>query len=324
MICRNWAFDAKWLAQYKSDVLTIAVGNLSMGGTGKTPFVEFLLSQLRNDHRMATLSRGYGRKTKGFLQAHQASQADEIGDEPLQLFKKFGNNVVISVCEKRVDGLKELEQLTVPPELVVMDDAFQHRYASRDFNVLLTTYSVPFYNDYVLPTGNLREGRIGAKRADAIVVTKCPLHLNDNAKQKIKGRLRPYVSPDKIYFSSIRYAQFKNFQHQDEAITLNDIAVLTGIANGEDVLNELEKFNIVEHFKFADHHNFTEQDLDRIAEILAQRELPIITTEKDMVRLLGMGSHPLFDHHKFYYLPIAFDLDREKDFFEQLLSALKA
>lgn len=323
MMCRNWAFDKNWLSVYHSSISTISVGNLNTGGTGKTPFVEFLIENLRNEFHLATLSRGYGRKTAGFLLASKDPSAQSVGDEPYQMHLKYGKEVIVSVDEKRVNGLQELEKIDSTLDVVILDDAFQHRYAGRDLNILLTSYDNLFVEDFMLPTGNLREMRSGAKRSDMMVVTKCPPDLSDRQKEKILRSLSKYCKRQHVYFSSISYGQLKNLEHKPAILNVKDIAVLTGIAQPKSFLNQLSEFNISEHFKFKDHHSFTNADLDHISVKLSKKDTPIITTEKDMVRLLSLKEHPLFKERKVIYLPISMQLDREEDFLNQLMTTLK-
>ena len=323
MMCRNWAFDKKWFSVYRSTIPTISVGNLNTGGTGKTPFVEFLIEKLKAEFQLATLSRGYGRKTKGFLRASEKDNAQSLGDEPYQMQLKYGKQVLVSVDEKRANGLQELEKLKDTPDLVIMDDAYQHRYAERDLNILLTSYDDLFVDDFVLPTGNLRESRVGARRSDMIVVTKCSSDLSASQKNNVIRRLSKYCTKEQIYFSSIKYGRFKNLQHESVELESNNLAVLTGIANPQPFLNHLDRYQIVEHFKFRDHHSFTKADLDAISVKLSQKDVPLVTTEKDMVRLLSLADHSLFKEREVLYLPIAVQIDREEDFLNRVMTSLK-
>ena len=198
MLIRNWAFNVGLLPQYKSSLKVIAVGNLSTGGTGKTPFTEFLIEKLK-ERSLAILSRGYGRKTSGFILATSNDSAQTIGDEPFQMFRKYQNNVAVAVAEKRADGLKKIEQLDKKINLVVLDDAFQHRYVKRELDILLTSFHEMFTEDFMLPTGNLREPKVVVKRADIVVVTKCPSSISQAEKSNISKRISRYVSLENIF-----------------------------------------------------------------------------------------------------------------------------
>ena len=183
---RNFLFDRGLIHSQKSPIRTLVVGNLSVGGTGKTPFVEFLVRKLRDEVALGTLSRGYGRKTQGFIQVLPTSTAAEVGDEPLQLFTQFKGEIPVFVGEDRVGATQKIKKYRPDLQLLVFDDAFQHRKLNSDFRIVLTPYSTPFSKDYLLPMGRLRESRSGAKRADVVVVTKCPAELSQHEKNNQK------------------------------------------------------------------------------------------------------------------------------------------
>jgi tetraacyldisaccharide 4'-kinase len=180
---RNYVYRLGFKKIYQSAIYTINVGNLTVGGTGKTPHIEYLVNLLQNRYQLATLSRGYSRKSKGFKQATPHATAADIGDEPLQLYQKFGKSVPVFVCEKRAIGLQTIEEIAAAPQIILLDDAFQHRAITPHLNLLLTDYGRLFYKDYLLPTGLLRESRQEAKRAQAVVVSKCPEELDTQTKQ---------------------------------------------------------------------------------------------------------------------------------------------
>ena len=202
-LARNVLFDFSILKSSSFDIPTILVGNLSAGGTGKTPHVEYLIQLLKDNHKIATLSRGYGRKSNGFVLANQNSTAQDIGDEPLQFFHKFPE-ITVAVDAKRVQGIIELMSQNNPPEIILLDDAFQHRAFSAGFSILLTDVNSLFFNDFMLPTGNLRESSRGRSRADAIVVTKCSSDLTEAEKNKIELKINTPNIP--IFFSQIDYS----------------------------------------------------------------------------------------------------------------------
>ncbi len=291
---RNWSFDQGLLDQRQFDLPIIAVGNLSTGGTGKSPMIEYLIRQ-NLDKKVAVLSRGYGRKTKGFLEVYEQSTPAEVGDEPLQFKLKFKDSIIVAVCEKRVEGVEMLlakHQL----DMILLDDAYQHRYVQASTYVLLTSYEQPFYKDYVLPAGNLREARSGADRASHIIVTKCPIHLNEAEQQQIIEKINPKKG-QKVSFSGISYSE--------EAIGVSrsliidelrgqKVTVVTGIAKPKYFVDYLKKYMLVEHLAFPDHHSFTKDDI----ECFREKEL-VITTEKDFMRLKQ------YDLKHVYYVPIA-------------------
>ena len=285
----------------------ICVGNLSVGGTGKTPMIEYLIRLLKSDHQLATLSRGYKRETNGFVIADSNATARKIGDEPFQFHQKFAD-VIISVDEDRVHGISQLMALQNPPEVVLLDDAFQHRKIKAGLHILLTAFDDLFTDDILLPTGNLREPREGAKRADIIVVTKCPQDLSEEKKQKIKQQINP-LAHQRVFFSRIAYSvSIRNNKDSVELATLKNqpFTLVTGIANPKPLVAYLTAIGLkFEHLKFKDHYDFKEGDLNN----LKQKQM-IVTTEKDMMRL-----RPHFEENaEIYYLPIEMKIDRQVEF----------
>lgn len=312
---RNLFYDLGYYKSKSYEFPVIAVGNLSTGGTGKTPMVEYLITLLKDNKQLATLSRGYGRKTKGFLLASDKYTADSIGDEPYQFYNKFKDQVLVAVDEDRQHGISELRNLEHKPEIIILDDAFQHRKVKAGFYVLLTSYDNIYTKDWPLPTGDLREPRSGAKRANVIVVTKCPQNLSDNEKQKIKAKLKP-LSHQEVYFGSIEYSS--KIYSETEIKNLSDLkefTLITGIANPKPLvsyLNQLESsFN---HLQFSDHHHFTEQEIIDFEKLDC-----ILTTEKDFMRL---RMHPTIKE-KIFYLPITTKIDRSDEFSNQISDFVK-
>lgn len=303
---RNILYDLGFITSKTYDFPVVCVGNLSAGGTGKTPMVEYLIGLLKEEYNLATLSRGYGRKTKGFSLAQETSSAETLGDEPFQFYNKFKESIQVAVDENRQNGISRLRDLKTPPNLIVLDDAFQHRKVTAKLNILLTTYSNLYCNDFVLPTGNLREPKSGANRAQLIVVTKCPKNLSLEKKKLIEAKLKPKNNQD-VFFSSISYGNEvignkKNIALKD----LSQFTLVTGIANAKPLVGFLKdeglKFN---HLEYGDHHNFSKKEI----EVISKNKL-IITTEKDYVRLIS-EKHLA---NNLYYLPITINIDREKDF----------
>lgn len=290
---RNQGFDRSWWAQTSFDIPIIAVGNLSTGGTGKTPMIEYLIRQ-NSEKKLAVLSRGYGRKTKGYLEVFSNSKAVEVGDEPLQFKLKFRESVIVAVCEKRVEGIKRL-LAEYDLDLILLDDAYQHRHVKASKYILLTSYDQPYYEDHLLPAGNLRESRSGADRADSIVITKCPADLTEVRKEQIRLKINP-KKHQQVYFSTITYSRTVigwNNTMLLEDLKNKGVTVITGIAKPDYFIDFLQNHMIVDHLRFPDHHNFTEKDL----ELFKEKEL-IITTEKDFVRLKEFQIAHLF------YIPI--------------------
>jgi tetraacyldisaccharide 4'-kinase len=294
---RNSLFD-KGILQFDAfDVPIIAVGNLSVGGTGKTPQIEYLIRLLSDTYRIATLSRGYKRKSKGFILGDATSNASILGDEPYQFYQKF-KNIMVAVDADRKNGIEKLLLLNPKPTVILLDDAFQHRKVKAGFYILLTSYNDLYSDDLMLPTGNLREGRGGAKRANVVIVTKCPETLSLDEQNKIRVKLK-LMSNQELYFSFVEYDTF--VYSEDKKVTVSKIQALdklliAGIAKPESFFSFLKSKN-TECLAFPDHHHFSESDILNIKN-KAQNKI-IITTEKDFVRLKGHISR-----EQLFYLPI--------------------
>ncbi len=278
---RNRLYDFGIFPSSSFETKTICVGNLSVGGTGKTPMIELLIASLKDTNKIAVLSRGYRRKSKGFLLSTNQTTVENLGDEPYQLKSKFPS-ISVAVDADRRNGIKQLEKL-VTPDVILLDDAFQHRKVKPDFSMLLTAYGSLYIDDWYLPTGNLRDSRGEASRANIIIVTKCPQSLSIGAQNEIRARLGPKAH-QKILFSYLHYNQ--KLKSKGEERSLNDlknkkITLVTGIANSDPLVSYLKgKAVTFDHMEFNDHHFFTERELA----ILKEKEC-ILTTEKDYVRL---------------------------------------
>ncbi|WP_418649984.1 tetraacyldisaccharide 4'-kinase [Tenacibaculum aestuariivivum] len=288
---RNWFFDIGVLKATSFKIPVIAVGNLSVGGTGKSPQIEFLIRLLKDTHKVAVLSRGYKRKTRGFQVVNDIHLATDVGDEPLQFYKKFKNEVTIAVDADRANGIQQLLKSNNSPDIVLLDDAFQHRKVKAHTYILLTKYNDLYVDDFMLPTGNLRETRSGAKRADVIIVTKCPENLTDEKQQQIRARIKP-KKHQKLFFTTICYDE--NLKGNKEQLTIaglkdKEVLLITGIANPVSLLSFLSEENIkYKHLKYPDHYNFTVNDIDAIKKAFNNLKFTnkvIITTEKDFMRL---------------------------------------
>ncbi|MDE1207028.1 tetraacyldisaccharide 4'-kinase [Tenacibaculum larymnensis] len=290
---RNWFFNIGILKSTPFDIPVIAVGNLSVGGTGKSPQIEYLIRLLKDNYKIAVLSRGYKRKTEGFQLVNDMHTAEDVGDEPLQFYKKFKNDIIVAVDADRTNGIQQLLQNDNPPQVVLLDDAYQHRKVTASSYILLTKYNDLYFEDFVLPTGNLRESRRGAKRAKVIVVTKCPENLPKTAQEKIVRKINP-KSYQKVFFTTIAYDE--NLKGTDDKLAIADlqhkeVLLVTGIANPTSLLNFLKEKKVgFKHLNFPDHHNFTQQDIENIKksfEELPSEQKIILTTEKDYMRLEG-------------------------------------
>jgi tetraacyldisaccharide 4'-kinase len=303
---RNWCFDIGIFKSKSYNFPIICVGNLSVGGTGKTPMIEYLIRLLKDKYKVATLSRGYKRNTNGFYIADENASAEIIGDEPFQFHQKF-KDIVVSVDGNRQNGIKELKQLQHVPEIILLDDAFQHRKVKAGLNILLTAFDKLYVDDFVLPTGNLREPKIGAKRAQIIIVTKCPDDLNESKRKEIITKLKP-LSLQKVFFSTIKYSEMVyGNQLSEPLINLQKerFTLVTGIANPKPLLIFLNsrRYNF-EHLNFKDHHSFTESEL----KMLNTKPL-ILTTEKDYMRLKDNIAK-----ERLFYLPIEMQIFSNEKF----------
>lgn len=284
---RNYFFNVGIFKQTTFKIPVIVVGNLSIGGTGKTPQIEYLIRLLKDTYNVAVLSRGYKRKTKGFVLLNENHKAIDVGDEPLQYFRKFAN-IHVAVDANRVAGIGNLITLK-KPDLILLDDAYQHRKVKSSFYILLTKYNDLFTDDFLLPTGNLRESRRGAKRTDVILVTKCPVNIPKIEQKIIKDKFKKFNK--EVFFTAISYLEstlgFKEIKTTD----LKDFEVLlvTGIANPKPLTAYLRDLKVsFHHLKFADHHHFSDTEINdiknRYQQITASKKI-ILTTEKDYVRL---------------------------------------
>ena len=308
---RNVFYDVGIFKSKSYDFPVIAVGNLSVGGTGKTPMIEYLITLLKDKKQVATLSRGYKRSSKGFYLADEKANAKVLGDEPFQFYRKFKNDIQVAVDADRQNGIANLMQQKIIPEVVLLDDAYQHRKVKAGFYVLLTTYNNLYTNDWVLPTGDLREPRAGAKRANCIVVTKCPDNLDKKEKENIIRKMKPSINQS-VFFSSICYADEVFSEEKKFSVkSLKGFTLVTGIANATPLVNHLKKEGLhFEHLNYKDHHDFTDEDI-----VLFKEKPLIITTEKDYVRLLQFEA--LKD--KVFYLPIKVSIDNTEVFNNQVL-----
>ncbi|MEX2591889.1 MAG: tetraacyldisaccharide 4'-kinase [Anditalea sp.] len=286
---RNRMFDLGMKKSVSFEVPTIVVGNLSLGGTGKTPMVEFLLENFKTEYRIATLSRGYGRKTSGFLLAKEGLSAKDIGDEPLQIFNKYSKEVTVAVGEERILAIPQILADRPGTNLIILDDAFQHRYVKGDFNILLTTYHQPFFRDRILPLGTLREHNSGAKRADAIVVTKCPGTLENKTKEEYRRKIREISGDDcLIIFAELKYGIPYAVLESSKKIS-HQVILVSGIANSRVLKEEVSKhYDLLETLEFPDHHKYSETDMTKIMALYKKYESlkpTVLTTEKDAVKL---------------------------------------
>lgn len=321
---RNWLYDIGILMPHKKNIPLLTIGNLTVGGTGKTPHVEFIVSKLTSSYKIAVLSRGYKRKTEGFLLADNQSDSKEIGDEPMQIYQKF-SNVPVAVCEDRSEGIDRLVEKHKDIDLIILDDAFQHRKISAGLSVLLTDYNRLHTRDSLLPGGNLRESKSGSKRADIIIVTKCPPQIKPIEMRLIQHEVSPDIFHE-VYFSTYKYEDpyplfsqdpenlfaFKSAQKKNTGILL-----LTGIASPKMIISHIEKYaSHIEQLNFDDHHEFSKQELLSVAkkfDKMTDKEKVILVTEKDAARLIKNKEIPDQLKYHIFVLPIRVKILNNKE-----------
>jgi tetraacyldisaccharide 4'-kinase len=317
---RNRFYDRGVFKTSKFPLPIIVVGNLSVGGTGKTPHVEYLIRLLHRKFKVATLSRGYGRKTTGFVVAGKGTTANLIGDEPMQYFSGF-DDITVSVCEDRVHGVERLLKLPAPPQVVIMDDGFQHRAIDPGLKILLTPADQPFTRDYLLPAGNLREGREGYRRADILIVSKCDPQMSEAAKLKLRNEISP-LPHQQLYFSSVTYGQLIPVSDGVGDLCKNssqaNVILLTGIANPGPIVNYLTpRVKALQLMQFPDHHIFSDKDMNALQKkfnSFAPGTGMIVTTEKDLQRLKQNELKEWLKVLPFCCLPITVSIDNEPEF----------
>ena len=318
---RNALFDMGVLPSVSYDIPIINVGNITVGGTGKTPTVEYLIRLLAERYRVAVLSRGYKRKTKGYILSTTASSIEEIGDEPWQIKQKFPD-VIVAVDANRRRGIERLmtDEATKDVDVILLDDAFQHRYVKAGHNILLVDYHRIISDDCLLPAGRLRERPSSSTRASTIIVTKCPQHINAMGFRVILSSLnvRPY---QQLFFSTFTYETMHQLwgdgMLEPETLRKDNthVLLLTGIAGPRQMEQDVRKF--VQHVStltFPDHHYFTKRDVDTINRALQDLPQPhiIITTEKDAARLLHLEGLTEEVKRCTYVLPIGISIMREE------------
>ncbi|WP_295178834.1 tetraacyldisaccharide 4'-kinase [uncultured Christiangramia sp.] len=306
---RNQLYDQGFFNSLKFDIPVIAVGNLNMGGTGKSPMIEYLIHLLSKDAKLATLSRGYKRESSGFQIVEINDTASKIGDEPLQFKNKFPE-ITVAVDVNRVEGINRLKKSG--SNLILLDDAFQHRKVKAGLYILLTSYTDLFTEDFVLPAGNLRESRKGASRANIVVVTKCPQNLDETKQAEIRLKIKAYFKGP-VFFSSIIYSEMIFAEKERKLlkdIEQKDFVLVTGIANPDPMISYLAEMNIeLKHFKFSDHHNFSTDEIENLNTFES-----ILTTEKDYMRLKSTKLA-----RKLYYLPIQTKIISDAEKFDELI-----
>lgn len=325
IVLRNLAFDAGWLRSSTFDLPIVSVGNLTVGGTGKTPHIEYIINLLKDEFEVATLSRGYKRKSRGFVKAGVGGDVSLVGDEPAQIKNKFPE-ITVAVDEKRVDGIEHLLREPKRPDVVLLDDAFQHRYVTPGLSILLVDYNRPVWKDCVLPFGRLREPASGIGRAHMVVVTKCPSSMSAEGMLQCKEKLQLRETTP-LFFSTVCYDEPKPlFNTSQSACAISadtQVLLLTGIARPEPLRCELERRGaVVTLMQYADHHDFTSDELadveKRFLSLPGERKI-ILTTEKDAERLIGRDDLSEVLKKNLLCMPIKVHIMENENMFNQII-----
>lgn len=310
---RRWLYRKDVLSAYQPPILTIGVGNLSVGGTGKSPHVEYLIRLLSEHYKIATLSRGYKRKTKGFVLANdidpQQLSAEIIGDEPLQFYTKFPH-IKVAVDEKREEGIQQLMQHFPDLQCIILDDCYQHLQVKTQLSILLTEYAAPYALDYPLPAGRLREFRSAAKDADIVIVSKCPETLTEQQRVDMTKLLK-LQDYQQLFFTTMQYGELTALNKcgkQHPVTEQTEVVVLTAIAHPEPMVKYLsEKFKIIHHYRFADHHYFSEKEIEEVEKTYFSEKNQnriLVTSEKDSMRLIYSELLKNLENIPLYMQPI--------------------
>lgn len=322
VMIRNWLYDAGFLKSQSFNLPVISVGNLAVGGAGKSPMTEYLIRLLKDQYTLATLSRGYGRKTKGFIKADETTTATEIGDEPAQFKHKFPE-ITVAVCEDRIVGIEHLQE---EHDLILMDDAYQHRPVKPGLSMLLFDYNTLFELQLMLPAGNLREPMSGSWRANMMVITKCPETLAESDQIALIQRVKPL--PDQpVFFTSIAYLPLRDRKGSNvlaEITGQTTVFLLTGIARSEPMVNYIRQFTShIIHYKYPDHHPYSLKNLTKLASefnACPSVDKVIITTEKDAQRLATEELLPILNTLPVLVLPIGVKFLKDGEYFNRLIS----
>ncbi len=310
---RNLLFDYNILSSKEYKTPIICIGNLAVGGTGKTPLTNYIINIIKEKYTIAVLSRGYGRSKKGFKYVGTRNKANEVGDEPLMLKNKHPN-IIVAVDSNKRRGIEHIIKDYPKINVILLDDGFQHRWIKSKMNILLTKYKMPFYDDYLYPFGNLRENKIGFKRSDIVMITKCPNQLDTIDKKRVTQRLR-LKQHQKVYFSSIEYEKWL------DSTKIYSITLVSGIEDATPLINYLNRKNHkVNHLKYADHHNYTKKDCLNILTAYQKdnnENKMILTTDKDKVKLEEFNA--IFGPVNINCISINIKLDMQNEFTKQII-----
>ncbi len=320
MRVRNHLYNTGYYKSFEFQTNVISVGNLTVGGTGKTPMVEYLIKLLKSEYKVATLSRGYGRKTRGFLKGDLATmKVKDVGDEPYQYLLKFKENTDVFVGEERAWAIPNILMESPETEIILMDDAYQHRTVKPSLNIVLSRHDQLFYKDFILPMGRLRESRKEIKRADAIVITKCPEETNqEEVKREIDKYLDGQQTP--LFFTTVKYGDLIAYNDQSKLPSVNnfEMILISGIARASDFETYLKNIGVVKkHYQFGDHYRYSAGDIAKMRADLVKNKVIYVSTEKDYVKLREFKEE--LRDLPFYYLPIEIEFLNNKSNFDQLI-----
>jgi len=323
VLLRNKFYDCGLFRSYRFGIPVISIGNITVGGTGKTPHIEYLISILSKDFRLATLSRGYKRQSKGFRYVDINDLASQTGDEPLQIKRKF-SDIIVAVDADRVQGIRRLQTDYPHLDLILLDDAFQHRRVVPSLNIVLTDYNRPVWNDLMLPAGRLRDCRFSLHRADIIVVTKCPENISPEEKTMCEDKLKRYNKP--VYFSCFEYGkEYPVFPASENNFDSSNLLALSGIANPDGFFEQLERLYpeaVIEKISFPDHHDFSGKDIQTILKKAGTRT--IVTTEKDSVRFISYfcsAKERILEN--IYCIPVVVKLNKSDSFNKNIIEHVR-
>ena len=329
IVIRNWFYKKGLLKSVSFNLPIISVGNLSVGGAGKSPHIEYLVSLLADYIDVATLSRGYKRKTKGYLQVKQHHSAQDVGDEPLQFRRKFGDDIVVAVDENRMFGIPKILTDKPSTQAILLDDAFQHLAVEPGLNILLTEYNRRFTKDFLLPSGRLREWRSAYHRADVIIVTKCPPDISEVERSEILEEIN-LMPGQSLYFSYYQYGMPYNIFNPQDRHPLKedeDVLLISAIANTDYLISHLEsKCAYIKTLEFEDHHFYDHSDISTLLRTYDNMEdgAVILTTEKDAMRLELHKAHFIEKNIRIYAIPVEvqFHFEEGKKFNEEIVDYL--
>tara|TARA_B100000989_G_scaffold131931_1_gene97894 strand:+ start:35 stop:1048 length:1014 start_codon:yes stop_codon:yes gene_type:complete len=313
-LIRNKLFDLNILKTVKFNFPIISIGNLSLGGTGKTPLANYLITKLKSKYNVTYLSRGYMRNSSGYIMANEYSSVNEIGDEP-HLIKQNHKDISVVVCENRVYGIQASIYKKNESNLFILDDAFQNRALKASVNIVLSKFNQPFFNDFIIPSGNLREPASGINRANIIIISKCPIDLSETTKNDFVKKINS-KSNQKIFFTTIKYKNYilGKYQLNHEKISKKGVVLVTGIADSTNLENFLNEKNIIfDHLKFKDHHKYSKQDINLIKS--KSKNKNIITTKKDYFKILDIEN---LENLFYQDINIEFLFNDENNFIKEL------